>query len=132
MRITNCVQLWTAYGGWLAPMEERSKQLLEKSIFKHTQCGCVFDADEDGVILIGYAEGSDAWLPPHTLDWGFTMDEFNAALAQADEEGVEEWERANEYDLVRVVEEEDPKSFGGALKRMMDKENYEDHKDRDE
>ena len=104
--IRNCVQLWTAYGGWLAPMEERSKQLLEKSIFKHTQCGCVFDADENGVYVAGYAEGSDAELPGHSLNWGFTIDEFEAALKQADAEGVEEWERANEYDLARVVDEE--------------------------
>ena len=115
MRITNCVELWEAYGGSLAPLEERAKQHMEKSVFKYTNCGCVFDADEDGVILIGYAEGSDAWLPPHTLDWGFTMDEFNAALEQADAEGVEEWERANELDLARVVDE-----------------NYEDHRDREE
>ena len=112
--IRNCVQLWTAYGGWLAPMEERSKQLLEKSVFKYTNCGCVFDADENGVYVAGYAEGSDAELPGHSLNWGFTIDEFNAALEQADAEGVEEWERANEYDLARVVDE-----------------NYEDHKDKD-
>ena len=113
--ITNCVQLWTAYGGWLAPMEERAKQLMEKSVFKYTKCGCVFDADENGVYVAGYAEGSDAELPGHSLNWGFTIDEFEAVLEQADAEGVEEWERANEYDLARVVDE-----------------NYEDHKDKDE
>ena len=112
--IRNCVELWAAYGGWLAPMEERSKQLLEKSVFKYTNCGCVFDADEDGVRVSGYAEGSDAYLPTHFLNWGFTIEEFNSALEQADAEGVEECERANEYDLARVVDE-----------------NYEDHKDKD-
>ena len=30
---------------------------------------------------------------------------FNDVLNEADAEGVEEWERANEYDLVRVVDE---------------------------
>jgi len=113
--ITNCVQLWAAYGGWLAPMEERAEQYMVKSVFKYTNCGCVFGTNDTGVYVVGYAEGSDAELHTHYLKWGFTIDEFNEALDQADAEGVEEWERANEYDLVRVVDE-----------------NYEDHKDREE
>jgi hypothetical protein len=50
----------------------------------------------------------------HSLNWGFTVEEFNDVLNDADAEGVEEWEQANEYDLVRVVDE-----------------NYEDHRDKD-
>ena len=96
-------------------MEDRAIQLMEKMVFKYTKCGCIFDADDEGVMIAGYAEGSDAFLPLHDLNWGFTMDEYNAALEQADAEGVEEWERANELDLARVVDE-----------------NYEDHKDREE
>jgi len=96
MTITNCVELWESYGGWLAPLEERAKQHMEKSVFKHTECGCVFGADEDGVHVSGYAEGSDAYLPTHFLNWGFTLDEFMDALNDADAEGVDEWERANE------------------------------------
>ena len=98
--ITSCVELWEAYGGWLAPLEERAKQHMEKSVFKYTNCGCVFDADENGVYVAGYAEGSEAELPMRCLEWGFTMDEYNAALTQADAEGVEEWNIANEEEVI--------------------------------
>jgi len=112
MKINNCIQLHEQVSGWKVEMEYRAVELMEKTVFKYTNCGCVFGTNDNGIYVAGYAEGSDAELPTHYLKWGFTMDEYNAALDQADAEGVEEWERANEYDLVRVVDE-----------------NYEDHKD---
>ena len=115
MKINNCIQLHEQVSGWKVEREDRAIQLMEKMVFNYTKCGCIFDADDEGVMIAGYAEGSDAFLPLHDLNWGFTMDEFNAALEQADAEGVEEWERANELDLARVVDE-----------------NYEDHKDKEE
>ena len=107
MKINNCIQLLEEIVGERVETEDRAKQLMEKIVFKYTECGCVFDADENGVYVAGYAEGSDAELPGHSLDWGFTMDEYNDALDQADAEGVEEWELANELDLARVVDEEE-------------------------
>ena len=116
MKINNCIQLLDEWAGTVEPEDEHhANKIMEKYIFKYTECGCVFYADENEVYLSGYAEGSDHDLPAHTLKWGFTIDEFNEALNEADAEGVEEWERANEYDLVRVVDE-----------------NYEDHKDKEE
>ena len=119
MKINNCIQLLDEWAGTVdgIPLadEDHAKQVMEKYIFKYTECGCVFDADDSGVYLAGYAEGSDAELPGHILPWGFTIKQFNEVLNEADAEGVEEWERANEYDLVRVVDE-----------------NYEDHRDKDE
>jgi len=99
------MQLLEEIVGERVETEDRAKQLMEKIVFKYTQCGCVFDADENGVYVAGYAEGSDAELPMNSLNWGFTIEEYNDALDQADAEGVEEWELANEYDLVRVVDE---------------------------
>jgi len=107
MKINNCIQLWEGIVGEKVETEDLAKQCMKKSVFKYTECGCVFDADENGVYVAGYAEGSDAELPGHSLDWGFTMDEYNDALDQADAEGVEEWELANEYDLERVVDEDE-------------------------
>ena len=116
MSIYNCKQLVQEWSGAdFGDDEQHAKQIMEKHIFKYTACGCVFDADENGVYGAGYAEGSEAELPGHSLNWGFTVEEFNEALNDADAEGVEEWEQANEYDLVRVVDE-----------------NYEDHRDKDE
>ena len=96
MKINNCIQLHEQVSGWKVEMEYRAVELMEKMVFKYTNCGCSFGADENGVRVSGYAEGSDAELPTHSLNWGFTMDEYNAALTQADEEGSEEWDRANE------------------------------------
>ena len=120
MKINNCKQLLDEWTGCAFTEEgvnenDHAKQMMEKYIFKYTECGCVFYADENEVYLSGYSENSDHDLPAHTLKWGFTIDEFNEALNDADAEGVEEWEQANEYDLVRVVDE-----------------NYEDHRDKDE
>ena len=95
MKINNCIQLWEEIAGEKVETEGRAIVLMENSVFKYTDCGCVFGTNDDGIYVAGYAEGSDAELPPHYLNWGFTMDEYNAALAQADAEGVEEWELAN-------------------------------------
>jgi len=105
MKINNCMQLWEGIVGEKVETEDLAKQRMKKSVFKYTECGCTFDADERGVSVAGYAEGSDAELPRHILSWGFTIEQFNYALNEADAEGVEEWELANEYDLVRVVDE---------------------------
>ena len=96
MKINNCTQLLEEWGAWVTPEDEdHAKQIMEKYIFKYTECGCVFGADDSGVYLAGYAEGSDAELPGHILPWGFTIEQFNEVLNEADAEGVEEWERAN-------------------------------------
>ena len=84
MKINNCKELWSEWMG-SEETEERALALLEKHIFKGTECGCV--------------------LPLHTLKWGFTIEEFNAALDEADKEGVEAWHEANDEDLERVVDE---------------------------
>ena len=96
MKINNCIQLLDEWAGTVEPQDEdHAKQVMEKYIFKYTECGCVFDADEGGVAVCGYAEGSEAELPQHILPWGFTIEQFNDVLNEADAEGVEEWERAN-------------------------------------
>ena len=112
MKINNCKELWCE---WMGDHIEDSKvsetfsqQLLRKWVFKGTECGCVFDSDEKGVIVGGYAEGSDAELPMHNLDWGFTIEEFTEALDDADREGCFAWHEANDEDLatVMITEEE--------------------------
>jgi hypothetical protein len=112
MKINNCKELWYEWMG-SEETEERALALLEKHIFKGTECGCVFgtmlttdqSADPEGIYVGGYAEGSDSELPLHTLKWGFTIEEFNAALDEADKEGVEAWHEANDEDLERLVDE---------------------------
>lgn len=110
-KIQNCVQLikeWVGYNPERkspfkgAPCEEeritsnkRAEMLVRKWCFKYTDCGCCFSVDSEGIIVAGYAEGSDAELPRHSLKWGFAISEFEKALAQADEEGVEEWKACN-------------------------------------
>jgi len=107
LKINNCRQLWEGIVGEKVETEDQAKQRMKKSVFKYTECGCIFNSDEIGVFLSGYAEGSDAELPGHSLDWGFTMDEYNDALDQADAEGVEAWYEANDEDLARVVDEDE-------------------------
>ena len=105
MKINNCKELWEGITGEKLETEERARQLMEKSVFKYTQCGCIFGTYPEGIYVGGYAEGSDGELPMHSLDWGFTMEEYNAALDEADAEGVDAWHEANDEDLERVVDE---------------------------
>ena len=106
MKINNCRELWEGITGDKLETEDQAEQRMEKSIFKYTDCGCVFGTDDKGIYVGGYAEGSDAELPMHYLDWGFTMDEYNEALDRADMEGVRAWNEANDEDLARVVDED--------------------------
>jgi hypothetical protein len=110
MKINNCRELWAAWMGersWVEEeTEEKSIALLEKWVFRGTKCGCIFGINENGVYVGGYAEGSDAELPIYTLVYPFTLEEWTEALDHADAEGIEEWDRANELDLARVVDEE--------------------------
>jgi hypothetical protein len=110
MKINNCRELWAAWMGersWAEEeTEEKSIALLEKWVFRGTKCGCIFGINENGVYVGGYAEGSDAELPIYTLVYPFTLEEWTEALDHADAEGIEEWDRANDQDLARVVDEE--------------------------
>jgi len=112
MKINNCKELWCE---WMGDHIEDSKvsetfsqQLLRKWVFKGTECGCIFDSDEKGIVVGGYAEGSDAELPMYDLKWGFTINAFKEALDYADADGVEAWHEANDEDLatVMITEEE--------------------------
>jgi hypothetical protein len=68
---------------------------IARTIYKFTECGCVLDYAEDGVLVAGYAEGSHTELPSHPLLFPFTMSEFWTTVEDADSEGCEEWEKAN-------------------------------------
>ena len=125
MKINNNKELWSE---WMGDHIEDSKvsetfsqQLLRKWVFRGTECGCIFDSDESGVYVGGYAEGSDAELPMHHLDWGFTINEFVEELEAADKEGVEEWHLANDEDLARVVDEDDWTEAYASLDKITEK-----------
>ena len=102
MKINNCLELWTEWIGG-EETEETSKALLRKWVFKGTECGCIFDSDEKGIVVGGYAEGSDAELPTYDLKWGFTINAFKEALDYADADGVEAWHEANDEDLNMIT-----------------------------
>jgi hypothetical protein len=92
--------------------DKRCQGALAKMLFKSTRCGIAIsfwnDADTitkeeislgteltAGIFVSGYAEGSDAELPEHRMEYPFHVDDWNAVIEQADNEGVEEWEEAN-------------------------------------
>jgi hypothetical protein len=95
--INNNIDLWYAMvaDNVSTFTEEEAKALVENAVYKYSECGCSYTSDSAGVSLTGYAEGSNAELPVHGLGWGFTYDEFNETLAEADAEGVAEWHIAN-------------------------------------
>ena len=105
MKINNCRELLAGMVGSVLQDEMEAQLVLERITFKYTECGCCFSSDEGGVTVAGYSEGSDYDHFPHYLKWGFTIDEYNEALNDADAEGVLEWQRANNEDLEIVVDE---------------------------
>ena len=123
MKITNNKELWSEWIGDhiedAKASETFSQQLLRKWVFRGTECGCIFDSDEKGIMVGGYAEGSDGELPMHDLDWGFTIEEFTEVLEAADKEGCIAWHEANEddwseaYASLDMITEEEWKCLSG-------------------
>ena len=93
--INNNIELWTTLIGTHSLTESEAQAAITESVYKSTECGCSFISDSAGISLTGYAEGSNAELNPKVLFWGFTYEEFNETMAEADAEGVEEWHIAN-------------------------------------
>ena len=95
--INNNKDLWNAMMGTTVTSytEEEAQAAVEKAVFKSTECGCSIISDSAGVSLTGYAEGSSAEFNPKILFWGFTYEQFNDTVAEADAEGVAEWHSAN-------------------------------------
>jgi hypothetical protein len=71
---------------------------IRNAVYRYTDCGCVFDSDEDGVVVAGYAEGADAECPDHRLNYPFTKAEWDTELECADLEGCEMWHLWNDDD----------------------------------
>ena len=74
---------------------------IARAIYKHTDCGCIFNYDIDRVTVAGYAEGADAECEPHTLTFPFSDGDFWAAVQAADEEGCEMWREWNAQEDTR-------------------------------
>ena len=72
-----------------------TKESISRQLYKDTECGVSFEATPEQVLVSGYAEGSDAELPSHTLEFPFTISDWMTAVAVADEEGCAEWDEAN-------------------------------------
>jgi len=135
MKITNNKELWSEWIGDhiedAKASETFSQQLLRKWVFRGTECGCIFDSDEKGIMVGGYAEGSDGELPMHDLDWGFTIEEFTEVLEAADKEGCIAWHEANDEDLARVVDEDDWTEAYASLDMITEEEWNEENKKSD-
>lgn len=70
---------------------------IAKALFKGTTCGISFQYNEreNWVSVAGYAEGSDVECEEHRLRFPFALENFWAAVDNADIEGCDEWELAN-------------------------------------
>ena len=98
MRIHNLSQL-ASYVGVPSCFQGDYDKAIARLLFKYTECGCVFDHDQDGVYVSGYAEGADAECERHYLEYPFDGSEWDEVVAMADEEGVEMWHEWNDGDF---------------------------------
>lgn len=97
MRIHNLEQL-AIYVGVPSCFEGDYERAIERAVYKYTDCGCVFAALPDRVVVSGYAEGADAECVGHELVFPFDGQDWDAALAEADADGCEMWHEWNDDD----------------------------------
>lgn len=90
--INNIFELAVAVG-----TPEDRVSLIGRAVYKYTECGCVFNETATGVTVCGYAEGADAECVPIALDYPFTLEEWESALDQADEDGCDLWNEWNAF-----------------------------------
>ncbi len=76
--------------------DKETAKSIGRRLYKDTSCGIGFEAVDGGVEVAGYAEGSDAELPNHCLEYPFTEEQFDAFVKMADAEGCQEWDEANQ------------------------------------
>lgn len=69
--------------------------IIGRLIYRATECGCTFDEHDNGVIIAGYAEGSDGECESFQFNYPFGIEEFETQLELCDEEGCEAWREAN-------------------------------------
>ncbi len=112
MRIHNIEQL-ASYVGVPSCFEGDYERAVERAVYKYTECGCVFSAMPEYVVVAGYAEGADAECEGHVLTYPFDGQDWDAALAEADADGcamfyewnADECPRCKEIEL-RCTDEE--------------------------
>ena len=79
-----------------------TEKSVGRRLFKDTECGIVFGLTDTGVVVYGYAEGSDAECQGHYLNWPFPSSHFDELVKLADLEGCNLWDEWNEYRLPLV------------------------------
>lgn len=71
-----------------------AEERIGRRLYKDTACGVTFWVTTT-VHVAGYAEGYDGELPPHSLTFPFTPNEFSDMVAVADIEGCQKWDEVN-------------------------------------
>jgi len=69
---------------------------LERALFKYTQCGMCYSADEDSITLVGYVEGADCDHPSETLFYPFSGQRAKDVMAHLEEEAEQMWHEWND------------------------------------
>lgn len=72
---------------------KEAAEIISRRLFKATDCGICFASLPEYIVLLGYAEGSDAECPPHILYYPFHIDDFWKNVDIANKEGCELFEQ---------------------------------------
>jgi len=81
-------------GAFLDPEDVRASiAYVQRSVYKYTTCGayCEFDFDEGTVVLGSIVEGVDWGTDNHELSWPFTLEDWNKALGEVEDEAKSIW-----------------------------------------
>ena len=88
--------LEVVYGQVVEHNYTQAEKLLQQLVYLKTKCGCyVVIEDVWGISIVGYAEGADAGCVPQYMEFPFTANEWNLAVASADIDGCELWHEWN-------------------------------------
>ena len=70
---------------------EETFEQLKRNVYKYTSCGAWVSEDEQGVTLGSIVEGVDEGTQTPTLNYPFTIDQFQDALQSVEDEADEIW-----------------------------------------
>jgi len=69
---------------------------IERLMYKNTACGMPISWDDNGVTLVGYAEGADCDHPSECLLFPFTMKDFDQTVQGLEYAADELWHEWND------------------------------------
>ncbi len=78
--------------------DTEATESMKRIVYKYTNCGAWIVFDEKGITVGSIVEGVDQGTDSHELEYPFTIDEYNAALQEVEDEASSIWNETHGCD----------------------------------